>query len=78
MEAQLSNGRACAPRRAGTGPTYPPPPPHGLSPVLERNIEALQLRRQREEKEATVEEGVAERLPASPAACGPSICTSPP
>jgi uncharacterized membrane protein len=62
MEAQRSNGEACATRRAGTSPTYPPPPPHGLSPVLERNIEALQLRRQREEKEATVEERVAEAI----------------
>jgi uncharacterized membrane protein len=62
MGAQPSNGDACADRRAGTGPTYPPPPPHGLSPVLERNIEALQLRRQREEKEATVEERVAEAI----------------
>ena len=27
------------------GPTYPPPQPHGLTPVLERNIHALQDRR---------------------------------
>jgi uncharacterized membrane protein len=52
------------PRRPGRRdqPDLPPPPPHGLSPVLERNIRALQLRRQREEKEATVEERVAEAI----------------
>ena len=49
-------------RGEGSGPTYPPPPPRGLSPVLERNIRALQLRRQREEKEASVEERVAEAI----------------
>ena len=62
MGAQRSNEEACATRRAGTGPNYPPPPPHGLSPVLERNIRALQRRRQSEEKEATVEERVAEAI----------------
>jgi uncharacterized membrane protein len=60
MVAQRSNGEACAGRGAESGPTYPPPQPRGLSPVLERNIRALQLRRQREEREATVEERVAE------------------
>ena len=62
MAAQRSDGEARAGRGAGTGPTYPPPPPRGLSPVLERNIRALQLRRQREEKEATAEERVAEAI----------------
>jgi uncharacterized membrane protein len=63
MAAQhLGNGEACAGRGDGTGPTYPPPQPSGLSPVLERNIRALQRRRQREEKEATVEERVAEAI----------------
>jgi uncharacterized membrane protein len=62
MAAQRSNGEARAGRRAGTGPTYPPPQPSGLSPVLERNIRALQLRRQREEKEATTEERIAEAI----------------
>jgi uncharacterized membrane protein len=60
MVARRSNGEAFAGRGARTGPTYPPPPPPGLSPVLERNIQALQLRRQREEKDATVEERIAE------------------
>ena len=62
MAAQRSSGEASAGRGAGSGPTYPPPPPRGLSPVLERNIRALQLRRQREEKEATIEERVAEAI----------------
>ena len=56
------NGEACGNWGTGTGPTYPPPPPSGLSPVLERNIRALQLRRQQEEKEATAEERVAETI----------------
>ena len=62
MAAQRSDREARASRGAGTGPTYPPPQPRGLSPVLERNIRALQLRRQREEKEATAEERVAEAI----------------
>jgi len=62
MAAQRSNGEARAGRGAKTSPTYPPPPPPGLSPVLERNIRALQLRRQREEKEATAEERLAEAI----------------
>ena len=62
VEQRSGNGEARAGRGTGTSPTYPPPPPHGLSPVLERNIRALQLRRQREEKEATVEERLAEAI----------------
>src|SRR5690606_2281480 len=49
-------------RAAGTAPTYPPPPPEGLSPVLERTMRALQLRRQRDEKRATVSERTAEAV----------------
>jgi len=60
--AQRSDKEACSGRGTGSGPTYPPPQPSGLSPVLERNIQALQLRRQREEKEATVEERIAEAI----------------
>jgi uncharacterized membrane protein len=56
------NGEDRAGRPAAASPTYPPPPPRGLSPVLERNIRALQLRRQREEKEASVEERVADAI----------------
>jgi uncharacterized membrane protein len=62
MAAQRSDVEASACRGTGTGPTYPPPQPRGLSPVLERNIRALQLRRQREEKVATVEERLAEAI----------------
>ena len=62
MGAQRLDVEASAGRGAGTGPTYPPPEPGGLSPVLERNIRALQLRRQREEKEATAEERIAEAI----------------
>jgi uncharacterized membrane protein len=62
MVAQRSNGEARAGWGAGTGPTYPPPQPPGLTPVLERNIRALQLRRQREEKEATAEERLADAI----------------
>jgi uncharacterized membrane protein len=61
MAAQRSDKDA---RRwgAGSGPTYPPPPAPGLSPVLERNIQALQRRREREEKEANVQERVADAI----------------
>ena len=62
MATQRSDREAHATRGAGGGPTYPPPQPSGLSPVLERNIQALQLRRQREDKEAAVEERVAEAI----------------
>jgi uncharacterized membrane protein len=62
VEQRSGNGEARAGRGAGSSPTYPPPPPDGLSPVLERNIRALQLRRQREEKEATVEERLADAI----------------
>ena len=41
--------------------TRPPPPP-GLSSVLERNIQALQLRRQREQQEATTQERLADAI----------------
>jgi uncharacterized membrane protein len=60
MGLQRSDGEARASRSPGRAPTYPPPPPHGLSPVLERNIRALQLRREREEKEAAPEERIAD------------------
>jgi uncharacterized membrane protein len=62
MAARSSNGEDRAGGGAGTSPTYPPPPPGGLSPVLERNIRALQLRRQREEREASAEERLAEAI----------------
>jgi uncharacterized membrane protein len=62
MAARSSDGEARAGRGAEAGPTYPPPQPPGLSPVLERNIQALQLRREREEKQASAEERVAEAI----------------
>ena len=54
MAAQRSDGETRARRGVEISPTYPPPPP-SASPVLERNIQALQLRRQREASEATQE-----------------------
>jgi uncharacterized membrane protein len=62
MAEQSSDGDARADRGGGTGPIYPPPQPSGLSPVLERNIRALQLRRERDEKGATAEERIAEAI----------------
>ena len=62
MAARSTDGEDRAGLDAGTGPTYPPPQPPGLSPVLERNIQALQLRREREEKQASAEERVAEAI----------------
>jgi uncharacterized membrane protein len=61
MAAQ-AHGEVRAGRGAGSGPTYPPPPSPGLSPVLERNIHALRQRREREERDASVEERVAETI----------------
>src|SRR3712207_974194 len=58
MAVQRSNGHAG--RRAG--PTHPPPQPPGLSSVLERNIQALQERRQREEAEASAQERIADAI----------------
>ena len=58
MVARPSHGEA----RAGRGPVYPPPQPPGLSPVLERNIRALQERRRREETEATAEARIADAI----------------
>lgn len=43
-------------------PTYQPPQTPGLSAVLERNIQALQARRKREEVEATLQDRIADRV----------------
>lgn len=43
-------------------PTYPPPPPEGLTPVLERNIEALYERRKREAEAASWQEQAADAI----------------
>ena len=49
-------------RRRTAGPTHPPPQPPGLSSVLERNIQALKARREREEAEATAQERIADAI----------------
>src|SRR5215211_3814862 len=43
-------------------PTYKPPQPSGLTPVLERNITALYARRQREAEAASWEERAADAM----------------
>lgn len=62
MTAHPNKGAARTRRRGGSSPIYPPPQPPGLSPVLERNIQALQRRRQQEEAETSVEERLAEAI----------------
>jgi uncharacterized membrane protein len=62
MTTRPSDGDVQADRGAGTGPTSSPPPSPDLGSVLERNIRSLQLRRQREEKEATAEERIADAI----------------
>ena len=49
---------------ASPSPTYPPPPPEGLTPVLDRNIQALHERRKREEGAASWEEQLADAITA--------------
>src|ERR671916_800624 len=61
MDGHPPNGDARV-RRRTAGPTFPPPQPPGLSSVLERNIQALKARRQREEAEATAEERIADAI----------------
>jgi uncharacterized membrane protein len=48
--------------RAERGPTYPAPQAPGLTPVLERNIRALDERRRRETAQATGQERLAEAI----------------
>ena len=43
-------------------PTYPPPPPRGLAPVLDRNIEALRQRRLREESASSAQDRIADAI----------------
>jgi uncharacterized membrane protein len=43
-------------------PTYPPPPARGMTPVLERNIRAMKERRENEERRATLEERIAQKI----------------
>ena len=51
-----------APREHRGGPTVPPPRPGGLTPVLERNIHALESRRARQDAVATSEERIAQAI----------------
>jgi uncharacterized membrane protein len=62
MTGQHSTGEFRVSRDARRGLTAPPAKPPGLGPVLERNIEALQRRRRREQADATLEERVAEAI----------------
>lgn len=62
MSGQGRNGKAYFKEDTGGGPTYPPPQPPGMSSALERNIQALQRRRRKEEVEATLEERIAEGI----------------
>jgi uncharacterized membrane protein len=55
------NGRAYT-GAPGKPVTHPSPRPPGLSSVLERNIEALKERQHRDEREASTQERVADRI----------------
>ncbi|HEY7382931.1 MAG TPA: DUF1003 domain-containing protein [Beijerinckiaceae bacterium] len=57
MNRQRSRGSA-----AGGTPTYPSPPGPGLSTVLERNIQSLKERREREEAGASLQERLADAI----------------
>jgi uncharacterized membrane protein len=43
-------------------PTVPPPQPHGMTPVLERNIRALKQRRAREQAAASRQDRIADAI----------------
>ena len=49
-------------KRFAGSPTSPPPQPGGLTPVLQRNIRALEGRRRREESTASREERIAQAI----------------
>ena len=61
MNAQPSQHGRDRTEKPASPPTYPPPSP-GLSAVLERNIQALHQRMEREEVEATAEERIADAI----------------
>lgn len=61
MNAQPPQHGGDRAEKSANPPTYPPPSP-GLSAVLERNIQALHQRREREEVEATAEERIADAI----------------
>jgi uncharacterized membrane protein len=52
----------CEPHVAGQSPTELPPAAPGLTPVLERNIEALCQRRQQERAAASWQDALADRI----------------
>jgi uncharacterized membrane protein len=56
VRKETANIGGHGPRR---GPTYPLPQPTGLTPVLERNIHAIEARRRSEEKRAPAQERIA-------------------
>jgi uncharacterized membrane protein len=62
MTRQRSTGEFRVSRDERHGLTSPPAKPPGLGPVLQRNIAALQQRRQREQADATAEERIAEAI----------------
>ncbi len=62
MAPKASHWNTPANPTARRSPTFPPPQPTGLSPVLERNIQSLKDRRRREEAEATTQEKIAEAI----------------
>ena len=49
-------------RGKGPSPIFPPPQPSGLSPVLERNIRTLTERREREKREARLQDKIADAI----------------
>jgi hypothetical protein len=55
----MANGLAS---NGNNSPTYQPPQPSGLTPVLERNIEALYKRRKREEQASSLQERAADAI----------------
>ena len=57
----MKSGSSPASRRSPT-PTYPAPRPDGLAPVLERNIRQMDLRRERDDAAASLEEQVAQKI----------------
>lgn len=57
-----SSGEFRVSRDEGRSLTSPPAKPPGLGPVLQRNIEALQERRRRDQANATAEERIAESI----------------
>jgi uncharacterized membrane protein len=62
MAKPSPNGDARGGKGARKSPTFRPPQPSGLSPVLERNIQSLKARREREEAEATAQERIADAI----------------